>query len=287
MQNGDISLKINRISAFSYNNKGGNPAGVVIRDVMPETKEMLKIAKDVGYSETAFLHKYNDGWRVRYFSPEIEVPFCGHATIATGYVLGEQNGEGTYRLHLNDGSIDVTVEKTATDTLYVSLNSPPTLSEPAPSKYVNQVLEAFGLTSDDINSDFPIYFASAGAKHLIIVLEKHEKLSSMNYDFEVVRSLMAQEQLITINLLWKASSNQFHSRNPFPPGGVYEDPATGAAAAAFAGYLRDISWPGSSSFKVLQGEDMGSASRLFVEYQPEIGSSIKVSGEARHLVEQS
>jgi PhzF family phenazine biosynthesis protein len=173
-------LKINRISAFSYNNEGGNPAGVVICDVMPETKEMLKIAKDVGYSETAFLHKYSDGWRVRYFSPEIEVPFCGHATIATGYVLGEQNGEGAYRLHLNDGSIDVFVEKTTTNTIYVSLNSPPTLSEPAPSKYVNQVLEAFDLSSDDINSDFPIYFASAGAKHLIIVLEKHEKLSSMN-----------------------------------------------------------------------------------------------------------
>jgi PhzF family phenazine biosynthesis protein len=278
-------LKINRISAFSYNNEGGNPAGVVICEVMPETKEMLKIAKDVGYSETAFLHKFNDGWRVRYFAPEIEVPFCGHATIATGHVLGEKNGEGTYKLHLNDFSIDVLVEKTSTNTLYVSLNSPPTLSEPAPSKYVNHVLEAFGLSNDDINSDFPIYFASAGAKHLVIVLEKHEKLSNMNYDFEVVRSLMAKEQLITINLLWKASPNQFHSRNPFPPGGVYEDPATGAAAAAFAGYLRDISWSGSSSFMVLQGEDMGSASRLYVEYQPEIGSSIKVSGEARHLVE--
>jgi len=280
-------LIVNRISAFSYNNEGGNPAGVVICDVMPETKVMLKIAKDVGYSETAFLHRYNDGWRVRYFAPEMEVPFCGHATIATGYVLGEKNGEGSYRLYLNDGSIDVSVKKTTTNTIYVSLNSPSTFSEPAPSKYVNDVLEAFGLSNDDVDPDFPIYFASAGAKHLVIVLEKYEKLSSMNYDFEVVKSLMAKEQLITINLLWKASSNQFHSRNPFPPGGVYEDPATGAAAAAFAGYLRDISWSGSSSFKVLQGEEMGSASRLFVEYHPEIGSSIKISGEARCLVEQS
>jgi PhzF family phenazine biosynthesis protein len=279
-------LKINRISAFSYNNEGGNPAGVVICEVMPEATEMLKIAKDVGYSETAFLHKYNDGWRVRYFAPKIEVPFCGHATIAIGYVLGEQNGVGSYKLYLNDGSIDVSVAKTIANTIYVSLNSPPTFSEPAPSKYVNEVLGAFGLSTDNVDSDFPIYFASAGAKHLVIVLDKHEKLSSMNYEFEVVRSLMAEAHLITINLLWKASSNQFHSRNPFPPGGVYEDPATGAAAAAFAGYLRDIAWSGSSSFKVLQGEDMGSASRLFVEYKPEIGSSIKVSGEARHLVEQ-
>jgi PhzF family phenazine biosynthesis protein len=280
-------LKINRISAFSCKNVGGNPAGIVICEDMPVAKEMLKIAKDVGYSETAFLHKYNDGWRIRYFSPVVEVPFCGHATIAAGYVLGEQDGVGSYKLYLNDGSIGVSVERTTSETLYISLNSPQTFSEPAPSKYVIKILKGFDLSNNDVNLDFPVHFASAGAKHLIIVLKKHEKLTTMSYDFEVVRNLMAQEQLTTINLLWQASSNQFHSRNPFPPGGVYEDPATGAAAAALAGYLRDISWLGSSSFEVLQGEDMGSPSRLLVEYQPEIGSSIKVSGEARHLVEQS
>ena len=277
-------MKINRVSAFSHNNKGGNPAGVVICDEMPEAKDMLKIAKDVGYSETAFLHKHSDGWRVRYFAPEVEVPCCGHATIAAGYVLGEKNGEGTYKLYLNDGSINVTVEKTTSNTTFVSLNSPPTFSEPAPSKYVKEVLAAFGLSIDDVDSNFPVRFASAGAKHLIIVLGEHEKLSSMSYEFEKVKSLMAKEQLVTINLLWKASSNLFHSRNPFPPGGVYEDPATGAAAAAFAGYLRDIAWSGNSSFKVLQGEDMGAASQLLVDYQPEIGSSIKVSGDARYII---
>jgi len=277
-------MKINRVSAFSHNNKGGNPAGVVICDEMPESKDMLKIAKDVGYSETAFLHKHSDGWRVRYFAPEVEVPFCGHATIAAGYVLGEKNGEGKYKLYLNDGSINVTVEKTTSNTTFVSLNSPPTFSEPAPSKYVKEVLAAFGLSIDDVDSNFPVRFASAGAKHLIIVLGEHEKLSSMSYEFEKVKSLMAKEQLVTINLLWKASSNLFHSRNPFPPGGVYEDPATGAAAAAFAGYLRDIAWSGNSSFKVLQGEDMGAASQLLVDYQPEIGSSIKVSGDARYII---
>ena len=277
-------MKINRVSAFSHNNKGGNPAGVVICDEMPESKDMLKIAKDVGYSETAFLHKHSDGWRVRYFAPEVEVPFCGHATIAAGYVLGEKNGEGKYKLYLNDGSINVTVEKTTSNTTFVSLNSPRTFSEPAPSKYVKEVLAAFGLSIDDVDSNFPVRFASAGAKHLIIVLGEHEKLSSMSYEFEKVKSLMAKEQLVTINLLWKASSNLFHSRNPFPPGGVYEDPATGAAAAAFAGYLRDIAWSGNSSFKVLQGEDMGAASQLLVDYQPEIGSSIKVSGDARYII---
>jgi len=279
-----ISMKVNKISAFSHNNEGGNPAGVVICEAMPEPKAVLKIAKDVGYSETAFLHKYKDGWRVRYFSPEIEVPFCGHATIATGYVLGEQYGAGKYKFYLNHGSIEVSVEKTRADALSVSFKSPATFSEPAPLKYVNSILAAFGLTHKDVNSDFPIRFASAGAKHLIIVLEEHKKLSNMSYEFEHLKKLMGQKELITINLLWQSSANKFHSRNPFPPGGVYEDPATGAAAAALGGYLRDIVWSGNSSFEVFQGEDMGSPSHLFVEYQAETGSAIKVSGEARYLV---
>jgi len=65
------------------------------------------------------------------------------------------------------------------------------------------------------------------------------------------------------------------------------DPATGASTPTIGRCLRDISWSASSSFKALQGEDMGSVYRLFVECQPEIGSSIKVSGEAWHQVEQS
>lgn len=86
-----------------------------------------------------------------------------------------------------------------------------------------------------------------------------------------------------INLLWNASDSIFHSRNDFAAGGVYEDPATGASAAAFAGYLRDINWSGNFLFVVFQGEDMGVPSHLFVEYQAETVSSIKVSGTARYI----
>jgi len=58
-------------------------------DNIPTDTEMLKTAKQVGYSETAFLEQVEDGWRIRYFSPEIEVPFCGHATIASGAALAQ------------------------------------------------------------------------------------------------------------------------------------------------------------------------------------------------------
>ena len=80
-------MNVLKLAAFSHNGRGGNPAGVVFSDEMPSEAEMLKVAKEVGYSETAFLVKQADGWRVRYFAPAMEVPFCGHATIALGAAL--------------------------------------------------------------------------------------------------------------------------------------------------------------------------------------------------------
>jgi PhzF family phenazine biosynthesis protein len=71
-------MNVLKLAAFSHNGKGGNPAGVVFNDAMPKEEEMLKVAKEVGYSETAFLVRQADDWRVRYFAPDMEVPFCGH-----------------------------------------------------------------------------------------------------------------------------------------------------------------------------------------------------------------
>jgi len=278
-------MEVLRIAAFSDNNKGGNPAGVAICPEMPAEKEMLAIAKQVGYSETAFLTPLDDGWRVRYFAPEMEVPFCGHATIASGAVLGENFGEGVYKLFINQGEITVSVSKSDQGAFVVALQSPPTGSETAPGEYVGKILQELGLTTADLDANYPARFASAGAKHLILVLKARQKLAEISYHFERVKALMQQEGLVTIDLLWAESSQRFHSRNLFPTGGVYEDPATGAAAAALAGYLRDIEWQGENRFEILQGEDMGSPSRLVVEFTPNKGESIKVSGETRHIIE--
>jgi len=276
-------MNILKIAAFSYQGKGGNPAGVVFSDTMPPAEEMLKIAAEVGYSETAFLVKQDTGWRVRYFAPAMEVPFCGHATIASGAALGERFGEGNYKLFLNQGEISVRAERSADGNFIATLQSPETWSKEAPGEYVDKILAAFNLNEDDLDPQFPIRFAFAGAKHLIIAVKDRKMLADMRYQFDVVKSLMADEGLVTISILWRESDEVFHSRNAFASGGVYEDPATGAAAAALAGYLRDINWRGKKSFTILQGEDMGVPSRLQVQYSSKIGESISVSGEVRHI----
>ncbi len=278
-------MNILKIAAFTYDNKGGNPAGVVICDEMPKEKEMLSIAKQVGYSETAFLKPFKDGWRIRYFSPEIEVPFCGHATIASGSILGDRFGEGVYKLFLNNDVISVAVTKSEIGRFLVTLQSPETWSDTAPQEYIDDVLKLFRLSATDLDPNFPIRFAFAGAKHLVIVVKERKTLAEMDYHFENTKALMLNEDVATISLLWPEADGSFHSRNAFAPGGVYEDPATGAAAAALAGYLRDIGWQGKKRFEIIQGEDMGCPSRLIVEYTSKTGASVRVAGETRNIIE--
>ena len=118
-----------RIAAFSDGNTGGNPAGVWIGDVLPDAATMQAIAAEVGFSETAFAAPEGDAWRVRYFSPSMEVPFCGHATIALGAALAHRFGDRSFQLNLNDAVISVAGRLDGT-TIAAALQSPPTRSAP-------------------------------------------------------------------------------------------------------------------------------------------------------------
>ena len=116
---------------------------------------------------------------------------------------------------------------------------------------------------------------------LLLALRDRATLASMRYDLDAGRILMNRDGLVTIVLAYAETPQLFHTRNAFASGGVYEDPATGAATAALAGYLRDIAWPHDGHIDVVQGEDMGMRSRLRAEIPPTPGASIRVSGTAR------
>ena len=277
-------MNLLRIAAFSDDGKGGNPAGVLIGDTLPEDSEMRRIAAEVGYSETVFAMPLGDAWRVRYFSPESEVPFCGHATIALGAALASQQGDGVFPLILND--VEITVEGNRDgDSISAALQSPPTRSESISDALLTEVLTMFGYSCDDLNPELPPARAHGGADHLVLTLNSREALTAMHYDLDAGRKLMNREGLVTILFAWAETPRLFHTRNPFASGGVYEDPATGAATAAFGGYLRDIDWPQDGSIEVIQGEDMGCRSRLFASISEVPGSSIRVSGATRIIDE--
>lgn len=256
-----------RRSAFTDNPKGGNPAGVWVGETLPSADVMQRIAADVGYSETAFVAPTSGLNRtIRYYSPEIEVPFCGHATIATGVVLGETEADGTYRLATAVGEVSVTVQSSQSGLREASLTSVEPKYTGASEELVNEVLAALGWQSSDVDGSIPPARAYAGAWHLVLAINDQHRLARLNYDFERLKALMLREELTTLQLVWRESTSVFHSRNPFPVGGVVEDPATGAAAAALGGYLREaglIAVP--SNILIRQGDAMGRPSRLTVE----------------------
>jgi PhzF family phenazine biosynthesis protein len=273
-------MDILRIAAFSDGVHGGNPAGVVIEDTFPTETEMRRIAAEVGFSETAFAAPLNGMWRVRYFSPESEVPFCGHATIALGAALAQKFGNGVFQLQLNNAQISVEGQRDG-KVIAATLQSPPTRSEPISAELLSDTLKLFGLTNGDIDRSIPPAIIHGGANHIVLALKSRAALSAMKYDLDAGRTLMNRVGLITILLVFTESKRLFHTRNAFASGGVYEDPATGASSAAFAGYLREIGWPHGGSIDIVQGEDMGMRSLIHADISEMRGASIRVSGTAR------
>ncbi|MGF1658052.1 MAG: PhzF family phenazine biosynthesis protein [Rubrimonas sp.] len=273
-------IEILRLAAFSDGAVGGNPAGVVIGKTLPSAAEMQRIATLVGYSETVFAAPEGDAWRVRYFSPVDEVAFCGHATIALGSVLAERAGGGVFPLILNTGRIEVEGRREA-GRAGATLTSPPTRSAAADPALVGAALELFGLAPDELDPALPPALAHAGNDHLILALRDRATLSQMTYDLATGARLMRRDGLTTIDLLWIETPRKFHSRNAFAVGGVLEDPATGAAAAALGGRLRDIAWRHGGAIDIVQGEDMGARSLLRAEIGEAVCEGVRVSGATR------
>ena len=121
-----MSTEILRYAAFTDTPEGGNPAGVVLDASGLDDAEMQAIAADVGYSETAFVTAADDhDLTVRYFSPLAEVPFCGHATIATGVAWGDRNGDGLLKLTTPAGLVEVDVDSGVATLTSVAPSSAP------------------------------------------------------------------------------------------------------------------------------------------------------------------
>lgn len=271
-----------RLTAFTTTRRGGNPAGVWVGPALPQPEEMLRLAKQVGFSETAFVAPAHGKRRtVRYYSPEAEVPFCGHATIAAAVKLGELDGEGEFVFETAPGEVVVAVRKNG-EFAEAALTSVLPKHVLASRDLLDRVLATLDWDAADLDPAIPPALAFAGAWHFVIAASTAERLADLSYDFSALKALMLEADLTTIQLLWRERPEVFHARDPFPVGGVVEDPATGAAAAALGGYLRDanlITVP--ASILILQGEAMGRPSRLNV-YIPAAGG-IVVSGYAVQL----
>jgi PhzF family phenazine biosynthesis protein len=244
-------MDVERIGAFSIAGTGGNPAGVVLCPSLPAPEEMQRLAHKIGYSETVFAAPLGDEWRVRYFAPAMEIPFCGHATIALGALLARAKGDGVFALRLNDGK--VTVEGRADGSLTAALQSPPTRSTAAPDDLVGTALDLFALAPGDLDVRLPPAIIEAGAKHLLLGLTRRQRLAAMDYDLAAGADLMRAHGFATIALVHAETTSRFHARNAFAAGGVFEDPGQAqirtirftcekAGLPDFVQHIRFIGW---------------------------------------------
>jgi PhzF family phenazine biosynthesis protein len=267
-------------TAFTRDGAGGNPAGVVLDAGGLSDARMLRIAQELGYSETAFVVSGTDSIpdaHVRYFSPLAEVPFCGHATIATAVAIAERHGTGDLHLRTLAGSITVRTRREEGG-VAATLTSPPTSTRRADPEVLAEAVAALRLRPEDLDARYPEHVAFAGNHHLVLGLGGRDTLASLDYDYAALSSLMARESWTTVHLFWAETATTFHARNAFPPGGVVEDPATGAAAAAFGGYLRALHLvPVPGRLTIIQGVDMGVPCQLDVEVE-EHTDTVRVTG---------
>ena len=285
-----------RYTAFSADPSGGNPAGVVLDASGLDADAMLAVAAEVGFSETAFLVPRGGGrFDVRYFSPRAEVSFCGHATIASAVAFaersGERSGEGSNGSDGSDGDllvyatpageVEVRTARAGDGSWHATLTSVPTTTVEPSDGLVELLLEALRWSPDDLDPALPVRVAYAGAWHPIVAARSRRRLADLDYDLEGLAALMDRQRWTTVDLVWRESDDVFHARNPFPPGGVVEDPATGAAAAAFGGYLRELELlPPDGTFTVVQGVDLGRPSLLRVDVPLDPHRGVDVSGTA-------
>ena len=268
-----------RYAAFSTVPTGGNPAGIWIGDIMPSDPEMQRLAAEIAYPETIFVAPATGFARqVRYFSPVKEVDFCGHATIATGVLFGQQHGAGEYRFTTNVGEVPVSVRERE-GRWVAALTSVMPRHEKASALLMRAALGALEWREDELDPAIPPARIYAGNWHLLIAVRTAERLAELDYDYDRLKELMLADGLVTLQLVWREKPDLFHARDPFPVGGVVEDPATGSGAAALGGYLRDAKLvKAPAHIVILQGEAMGRPSRLEVEI-PATGG-IVVSGHA-------
>lgn len=291
-------LEILRLTAFAAEPGGGNPAGVVLDASALTDAEMQAIATDVAYPETAFVVDPGiDGddrhVRMRYFSPGAEVPFCGHATIATAVALAERRGVGRFTLETNVGPL---VVETASDadtngdasSITASFTSVKPTVRDLDAEVADRLLSLLGLERSDLDERWPLRESFAGNRHPVVAVREQEVFDAFTFDPTALRTLMDEQG-------WAGTATVVHdhgiddaghllveARNLFPVGDITEDPATGSAAASLGGYLRALGLlTPPARILIRQGHHVGAPSLLTVDV-PATGG-ITVTGTAQPM----
>lgn len=289
---------IYQVDAFTNKPFGGNPAGVVPDAKNLSEKDMKKIANEMNLSETAFVKKIDEeSFEVRFFTPKCEVDLCGHATIATFYVLGKKG----YIRHEGRGKVTIT-QKTKAGLLPVELyfkndeilkvlmhqGKPKAFGK---VKEIEEISKILGICKEQIginNFDLAPEIISTGLKDIIVPVRDEETLKSLKIDFNKMEHYCINKDTVGMHVFTLDDLNEdtVHCRNFAPSLGIYEEAATGTANGALIYYMKRNNMLKSNSILANQGIYMNRPSEILCEIdETEKDNIIKVGGKAVIIME--
>jgi PhzF family phenazine biosynthesis protein len=228
------------LNAFVDNNKGGNPAGVVLNADDLTNEEKLKIAAKIGLSETAFVSKSEiAGFKLDFFTPTRQIAHCGHATIATFSYLSQS---GLIKSTLSsketiDGIREILLQE---DLAFMEQKAPVYRNV---DKHEAQILRSLGLTKSDLLKEAPISLVNTGNSFVIIPVKSAAILKNIKPDYTLITQISDELDLIGFYVFCTETSSPIRdaSTRMFAPRyGIKEEAATGMAAGPLACYLFDI-----------------------------------------------
>jgi PhzF family phenazine biosynthesis protein len=253
-----MGIKIFQVDAFTQEPFLGNPAAVCLLDEALDENLMQNIAREMNLSETAFLFRQSDGFSLRWFTPQVEVDLCGHATLASAHVLweaGELEPNEQARFHTLSGLLSADKDEGL-----IKLNFPALVYEPATAP--GELEEALGIE--------PIDIQKFGRDFLFEVASEME-VRQMKPDFHTMKTLPAGGVVVTS--ISQSEEFDFVSRFFAPWVGIDEDPVTGSVHCCLGPY-----WGkrlGKKSFAAYQASERGG--KLSVELE---GDRVILGGHA-------
>jgi trans-2,3-dihydro-3-hydroxyanthranilate isomerase len=288
-----MEIKALKVNAFTESLHGGNPAGVVLDSPFLTDEQMKQVSKELSVSETAFVFPSNVAdFKVRFFSPTIEVNLCGHATIATYFSMAvkgmlppkkdmtvtQETKAGILPVHV-DFNEDMKVNRvmmTQAKPIYKNIHI-----------NISLIADVLNVSARDIDDSFPKQIVSTGLFTLPIGIKSYDALKNIHPDFENVKKLCERIGAGSMHVFTFETiepKSLYHARNFAPVYGVNEDPVTGTANGAVCSYLIKHKIIEEKSVICEQGDIIGRPGRVFVEMRNDI---VRVGGRAKIVQEKT
>ncbi|TDL75778.1 PhzF family phenazine biosynthesis protein [Rhodococcus qingshengii] len=285
-------MKFYIVDVFAENKYEGNQLAVFIPEGEMEPTEMQKIAREMNFSETTFIMSElqdNGGYDVKIFSPDSELPFAGHPTLGTAYVIKNLLGRSEsseIKLNLPVGQIPVVFED---QYAWMTQNQP----EFGANVEIDRIAAILQINKEDINTELPIQVVSTGLPSAIVHLNSLDAISRCKINHRAYTDLL--KDIGDVNLLVFATEtaspeNDLNVRLFMPIPGYLEDPATGSANGNLAGYLLEHNFFNSNeiNYRVEQGAFIGRPSLLKINakkidnhYLIQVGGQVIIVSEGK------